>query len=91
MAGYFVVIPFLSLPVFVFIILFNKKKKKVQLSYIMLFSRPLSLPVPTKLGAAKRAHLISRFWRDSISPGFIFPFSTGKYEQGASNFAIQVF
>ena len=93
MAGYFVVIPFLSLPVFIFIILLKKKKKKkkVQLNYIMLFSRPLSLPVPTKFGAAKRANLISRFWRDSISPGFIFPFSTGKYEQGALNFAIQVF
>ena len=41
MAGYFEVISFLILPVFNFLILFNKKTKtkKGQLSYIMLFSR----------------------------------------------------
>ena len=41
MAGYLEVISFLILPAFIFIILFNQKKnKKVQLDYIMLFSRP---------------------------------------------------
>ena len=94
MAGYFVVIPFLSLPVFIFIILFNKKKKKksaAELYYVIFTPSQDLAPVPTKLGEAKRANLISRFWRDSISPGFIFAISTGKYEQGSLNFAIQVF
>ena len=94
MAGYFVEISFLILPVFIFIILFKKKKKKkkVQLNYIVIFTPSQDLaPVPTKLGEAKRTNLISRFWRDSISPGFIFAISTGKYIQGELNFAIQVF
>ena len=94
MAGYFVVISFLILPVFIFIILFNKRKKKksaAELYYVIFTPSQDLAPVPTKLGEAKRANLISRFWRDSISPGFIFAISTGKYEQTAINFAIQVF
>ena len=91
MAGYFEVISFLILPVFNFLILFNKKKKKkraAELCYVIFTPAP---GLPTKLGEAERANLISRFWRDSISQGFIFAISTGKYEQRILNFAIQVF
>ena len=94
MAGYFVVISFLILPVFIFIILFKKKKKKkgaAELYYVIFTPSQDLAPVPTKLGEAKRTNLISRFWRDSISQGFIFAISTGKYEQRILNFAIQVF
>ena len=31
-------------------------------------------------------YLISRFWRDSISRGFIFIISIGKYEKKGTNF-----
>ena len=83
MAGYFVVISFLILPFFIFIILFKKKKKKkkgaAELYYVIFTPSQDLAPVPTKLGEAKRTNLISRFWRDSISPGFIFAISTGKY------------
>ena len=90
MAGYFEVISFLILPVFNFLILFNKKKKKraAELYYVIFTPAP---GLPKKLGEAERANLISRFWRDSISQGFIFAISTGKYEQRILNFAIQVF
>ena len=95
MAVYFEVIFFLILPVFIFIILFKKKKKKkkgaAELYYVIFTPSQDLAPVPTKLGEAKRTNLISRFWRDSISPGFIFAISTGKYIQGELNFAIQVF
>ena len=95
MAGYFVVISFLTLPVFIFLILFKKKRKKkkgaAELYYVIFTPSQDLAPVPTKLGEAKRTNLISRFWRDSTSPGFIFAISTGKYIQGELNFAIQVF
>ena len=90
MAGYFEVISFLILPVFNFLILFNKKKKKIAVElYHVIFTPAPGLP--TTLGEAERANLISRFWLDSISQGFIFAISTGKYEQRILNFAIQVF
>ena len=92
MAGYFEVISFLILPVFHFVILFNKKKtnkkRAAELYYVIFTPAP---GLPTKMGEAERANLISRFWRDSISQGFIFAISTGKYEQRILNFAIQVF
>ena len=79
MAGYFEVISFLILPVFNYLILFNKKKKQKQkraaeLYYVIFTPAP---GLPTKLGEAERENLISRFWRDSISQGFIFAISTG--------------
>ena len=90
--GYFEVISFLILPVFSFLILFNQKKKNrkraAELYYVIFTPAP---GLPTKFGEAERANLISRFWRDSISQGFIFAISTGKYEQRILNFAIQVF
>ena len=90
--GYFEVISFLILPVFNFLILFNKKKtnkkRAAELYYVIFTPAP---GLPTKMGEAERANLISRFWRDSISQGFIFAISTGKYEQRILNFAIQVF
>ena len=86
MAGYFEVISFLILPVFNFVILF--KKRAAELCYVIFTPAP---GLPTKLGEAERANLISRFWRDSISQGFIFAISTGKYEQRIFNLAIQVF
>ena len=93
MAGYFEVISFLILPVFNFLILLNKKKKTnkkwaAELYYVIFTAAP---GLPTKMGEAERANLISRFWRDSISQGFIFAISTGKYEQRILNLAIQVF
>ena len=94
MAVYFEVISFLILPVFIIIILLKKKKKQkgaTELYYVIFTPSQDLAPVPTKLGEAKRTNLISRFWRDSISPGFIFAMSTGKYIQGELNFAIQVF
>ena len=70
----------------------KKKKKGAAELYYVIFTPSQDLaPVPTKLGEAKRTNLISRFWRDSISPGFIFAISTDKYIQGELNFAIQVF
>ena len=86
MAGYFEVISFLILPVFNFVILF--KKRAAELCYVIFTPAP---GLPTKLGEGERANLISRFWRDSISQGFIFAILTGKYEQRILNFAIQVF
>ena len=86
MAGYFEVISFLILPVFNFLILF--KKRAAELCYVIFTPAP---GLPTKMGEAERANLISRFWRDSISQGFIFAISTGKYEQRIFNLAIQVF
>ena len=35
------------------------------------------------IGTEFRGHLISRFWRDIISRGFIFAISIGKYEKRA--------
>ena len=75
MAGYFEVISFLILPVFIFIILFNQKKEQesaAELYYVIFTPSQDLAPVPTKLGEAKRTNLISRFWRDSISQGFDF-------------------
>ena len=91
MAGYFEVISFLILPAFIFIILFNQKKKQESAAelYYVIFTPARGLP--TSLAEAERANLISRFWRYSISPSFIFAISTGKYIQGELNFAIQVF
>ena len=77
MAGYFEVISFLILPVFNLLILFNKnknQKRAAELYYVIFTPAP---GLPTKLGEAERANLISRFWRDSISQGFIFAISTG--------------
>ena len=67
MAGYFEVISFLILPVFNFVILF--KKRAAELCYVIFTPAP---GLPTKLGEAQRANLISRFWRDSTSQGFTF-------------------
>ena len=69
MAGYFEVISFLILPVFIFIILFNQKKEQESAAelYYVIFTPARGLP--TSLAEAERANLISRFWRDSVSQG----------------------
>ena len=92
MAGYFEVISFLILPVFIFIILFNQKKKQESAAelYYVIFTPARGLP--TSLAEAERANLISRFWRDSVSQGQkLSRFQQAIYEQSALNFAIQVF
>ena len=53
--------------------------------------RPLPLHSKTQNPTLGTWYLISRFWRDSISRGFIFAISVGKYEKRALNFAIQAF
>ena len=70
MAGYFEVISFLIL--FLLTKKTKNKKSAAELYYVIFTPAQGLAPVPTKLGEAKRANLISRFWRDSISLDFIF-------------------